>query len=147
MGDLIRLSAHSIDAHRQFGDPQEAVRVAERMLPLAAEPAESMWVHWHVALARADLGQYAEAEESLEISVDYHRAVHDDAGLAHMLLLLGEIRAAAGRTHAAREALTEALDPAERVNVPRMVRRITEDLDHLREGRPVRGALAPHADL
>jgi hypothetical protein len=116
------------------------------MLPLAAEPAESVWVHWHVAPARADLGQYAEAEESLEISVDYHRAVHDDAGLAHMLLL-GEIRAAAGRTHAAREALTEALDLAERVNVPRMVRRITEALDHLREGRPVRGALAPHADL
>lgn len=147
VGHLIWLSAHYIDAHRQFGDPREAVRVAERMLPMAAEPSQSVWVHWHVALARADLGQYAEAEESLQISVDYHRTVHDNAGLAHMLLLLGEVRAAAGRTNAAREALTEALDLAERVNVPRMVRQITEDLDHLHEGRPLRGALAPDSGL
>lgn len=146
-GDLVWLSAHYIDAYRQFGRPEEAVAVAQHTLPLAQSQAEAVWVHWHVALAQADLGRYDEAEQSLLFSVAYHRTISDHAGLAHMLLLLGEVRAEAGRTGPAREALNEALTLAEEVNVPRMVRQITEDLERLREGRPLRSAISHTSDL
>ncbi|WP_432923029.1 tetratricopeptide repeat protein [Microbispora sp. CA-135349] len=147
IGRQIWLSAHFIDALRQVGRPEEAIAVAARALDLAVEPAQTVWVRWHVALAECDLGRYDEAEDSLLVSVDHHREVRDDAGLAHMLLLLGEVRAAAGRAASAHEALTEALAAAERVKVPRMTRQINEDLAALRDGRPLRDAITYKSDL
>ncbi|MFJ7042004.1 tetratricopeptide repeat protein [Streptomyces sp. NPDC101112] len=135
-GAEIWLSAHMADAYRQLDRPQDAARVLSDALETSrrrGRPDEIVWCQWHLALAYDQMGRYAEAEETLAPAVDFHRRRGDQAGLATMLTITGDIHFHAGRPARAREAYGEALELVRSLDIPQRVAELEAALERASE--------------
>ncbi len=76
------------------------------------------------------MGQYTDAEETLAPAVEFHRERGDQAGLATMLNILGDIHLHADRPALAREAYGEALELVRSIDAaPRRVAELEAALE------------------
>ncbi|MGW3913476.1 tetratricopeptide repeat protein [Streptomyces sp. NPDC005070] len=123
-GAEIWLAAHMGDAYRQLDRPQDAAHVLEEALAESRRRAnedESVWCQWHLALAYDQMGRHADAEAILSPAIAFHRDRGDQAGLATMLTILGDVHLHSGRPVLAREAYGEALELVRSIDAPRRV--------------------------
>jgi tetratricopeptide (TPR) repeat protein len=136
VGGEIWLVAHMIDAFLQADRPQDAVRAGEKALALARsrDPAELVWVQWHLGPAYSQVGRHHEAMEAVQAAVDYHRRQDDSAAQADMLLVLGRTQISARQLGAAHRSLTEAVRLARLVGLSRLETRILQELRQLSGG-------------